>query len=60
MSLTKLIEAQRELVERLDEYHVITMTSKGRNPKDYVSAFSRFRDDAAAILRALEEEGRDG
>ena len=60
MSIRKLrevAEAQRELVAQLDDWHRITMTSKGRDPEKYSSTFSRLRDEANAILRAME--GRD-
>jgi len=57
MTLARLIEAQRGLVMRLDEFHRIAITAKGRNPDKYVSSWSLCRDEAAAILRAME--GRD-
>lgn len=53
--LEKAVEAVDKAAALIEERHVVHMTAKGRNPKDYVSEWSLIAKEVRAMLAAVSE-----
>ena len=54
--LAKAVEALDKAAELIEDRHVVHMTSKGRNPKDYISDWSLIAKEVRALLAEIEGE----
>ena len=57
--LAKAVEAVDKAAALIEERHVVHMTAKGRNPKDYISEWSLIAKEVRAMLAELKGETHD-
>lgn len=57
--LAKAVEAVDKAAALIEERHVVHMTAKGRNPKDYISEWSLIAKEVRAMLAELKGESHD-
>lgn len=57
--LAKAVEAVDKAAALIEERHVVHMTAKGRNPKDYISEWSLIAKEVRATLAELKGETHD-
>jgi hypothetical protein len=54
--LAKAVEGLDKAAALIEDRHVVHMTSKGRNPKDYISDWSLIAKEVRALLAEIEGE----
>jgi hypothetical protein len=54
--LAKAVEGLDKAAALIEDRHVVHMTSKGRNPKDYISDWSLIAKEVRAIIAEIEGE----
>lgn len=57
--LAKAVEAVDKAAALIEERHVVHMTAKGRNPKDYISEWSLIAKEVRAMLVELKGESHE-
>lgn len=58
--LGKAVEGLDKAAALIEDRHVVHMTSKGRNPKDYISDWSLIAKEVRATLSALLNDVAEG
>ena len=57
--LAKAVEAVDKAAALIEERHVVYMTAKGRNPKDYISEWSLIAKEVRATLAEINGESHE-